>query len=110
MEFEYTGTQKALQKEVQDFIALEIEGKEFDENEVMRIALKYELFDGEGKANLRKAYEVYEDYKANIAPSATTTAKKELAAATIKRTPEASKKEFSTTNDFKGKSWRAFIQ
>ena len=31
MEFEYTATQKALQKEVQDFIALEIEGKKFDD-------------------------------------------------------------------------------
>ena len=31
MEFEYTTAQRALQKEVQDFIAQEIEGKEFDD-------------------------------------------------------------------------------
>lgn len=94
------------------FEAMREEGKEFDENELMRIAIKYELFTEKGEANLRKAYEVYEDYKAANpnAVSKTTNAKKELAAATVKRTTEAAKREFGTPKDFKGKSWREMLK
>jgi hypothetical protein len=103
--------QQEIEKSIDNSIAeLKEEGNEFDENELLRIAVKYQPSNEKGEIDLHKALEIYNDFKANAPQSAApTNAKKELAAASIKRTPEASKKEFSTPKDFKGKNWRDLL-
>ncbi len=100
--------QKEINASIDSSIAeLREEGKEFDENELMKIAIEYQPSNEKGEIDLHKAFKLMEALKPQK-PSA-TAAKKEIAAQTVKRTTEAPKRDYATPNDFKGKSWRDLL-
>ena len=100
------------------FAELKDSGRDVDENAFTKLILDFEAkgaklpSKADNSFDFEAIYDLFDSM--NILPkkqvSQTTSAKKELAAATIKRTPDASKREYSTPKDFKGKSFQSLLK
>lgn len=93
-------------QEVEDGIAeLKAEGHSFDENALKKIVLDEQLFDSNGKFNFRAGLKLMQTPVSNPAQEA----KKQLAGKTAPTTGSTiPKKEFMTSDDLRGKTWRSF--
>ncbi len=87
---------------------LKADGKSFNRNELLKVALEFKPTDEQGNIDLEKSYELMERMKAKDTKK--SKARKELADSTISDTRgEESPKDFRTPKDLKGRSWEDII-
>ncbi|MEK7091758.1 MAG: hypothetical protein AAB900_02095 [Patescibacteria group bacterium] len=102
--------QKKNDKWVEDELTtLESEGLKFNRNELMKVALEYLPTDNKGNISFRKALDIYEKTKPKEEkPNA--DAKKKIAAETMQKgKPNEDIKDYKTSHDLVGKSFRDLI-
>lgn len=90
----------------QEIIALKADGKKFDRNELLKVAIDYKPTDDSGNISFSGAYEILQAIKSKKSDSAKSQARKKLGDATTSDSKaEPSQKGYKTPEDLKGKGW-----
>lgn len=91
-----------------ELTSLETQGKKFDRNELMSVALKYKPTDDTGNISFAKAYEIMEQAGPKKNPEKTKAKKKAAALTTTKSKGEPTSEKVMTSHDLKNRSWYGY--
>jgi len=96
--------QRWEQYQTESINRLRDEGKEFDKNELMDIMYKYRPTDDLGNFDFTKGYELLTAIKATKVNPEKSKARKDIADISPSKSTPDTKRDYSTANDFRGKS------